>query len=222
MKKFFAVILTVAMLFSLMSFGASAYVINKDDAEIDAGVIFGSTAVYFEDATVEEGKSVTVDIILSNNDFGITDIDISVDFPAGVDIETVANGEMGTASYADGVISVVSETVMEGNGVIAKVTFVADQAGEYEINLAANAQNGDSTVAVNGSTCKLTVTESAEETVVGDVDGDGDCDGTDLAILKLNLAGAGNAVTDGADMNGDGNVNASDLALLKLKLAGAA
>jgi hypothetical protein len=58
----------------------------------------------------------------------------------------------------------------------------------------------------------------------GDVDGDGDIDATDLATLKLYLAGAIDISTIdsfGADLNGDETINATDLAHLKLKLAGA-
>jgi hypothetical protein len=56
--------------------------------------------------------------------------------------------------------------------------------------------------------------------LLGDVNGDDNVDTTDLASLKLNLAGLSSEVGEGADLNGDGNIDTTDLAELKLKLAG--
>ncbi len=55
----------------------------------------------------------------------------------------------------------------------------------------------------------------------GDVDGNGKVNASDLAYLKLFLAGNGTNLGDAADYNGDGAINATDLAFLKLHLAGA-
>ena len=54
----------------------------------------------------------------------------------------------------------------------------------------------------------------------GDVDGDGVVNTTDLAAMKLFLAGVGEADEKGADLNGDKVINTTDLAALKLLLAG--
>ena len=62
--------------------------------------------------------------------------------------------------------------------------------------------------------------EPSDEYVIGDVNGDGNVDTTDLASLKLNLAGLSSEIGEGADLNGDGNIDTTDLAALKLKLAG--
>ncbi|MBR2042722.1 MAG: leucine-rich repeat protein, partial [Clostridia bacterium] len=59
--------------------------------------------------------------------------------------------------------------------------------------------------------------------VIGDCNGDYNVDTTDLAVLKLNLAGIGELSDTGklgADLNGDGSIDTTDLAKLKLKLAG--
>ena len=58
---------------------------------------------------------------------------------------------------------------------------------------------------------------------LGDCDGDGKVNTTDLAVMKLFLAGVGDLSDkgkSGADLNGDNEVNTTDLASLKLKLAG--
>ncbi len=58
--------------------------------------------------------------------------------------------------------------------------------------------------------------------VPGDLNGDGEADAVDLALMKLFLAGLGEADKTAGDMNIDGKVDAADLAILKLKLAGLA
>lgn len=62
------------------------------------------------------------------------------------------------------------------------------------------------------------------ETVFGDVNGDGACNTSDLAELKLLLAGAkskNDANIVNPDVNSDQNIDTTDLAVLKLYLAGA-
>ena len=58
---------------------------------------------------------------------------------------------------------------------------------------------------------------------IGDCNGDLKVDTTDLAVMKLVLAGLSELTESGklgADLDGDGQVNTTDLAILKLKLAG--
>ncbi len=68
------------------------------------------------------------------------------------------------------------------------------------------------------------ITVSLKTVISGDVDCDGIVGTTDLAVLKLYLAGAteleGDSLTAG-DLDGDGDVETTDLATLKLMLAGA-
>jgi hypothetical protein len=66
-------------------------------------------------------------------------------------------------------------------------------------------------------------TEEAPLYIIGDLDGDGNVNTTDLATMKLFLAGISELDGTGllaGDLDGDGNVNTTDLASLKLKLAG--
>lgn len=220
MKKIIAVMLTLAMLFSVMSFGASAYTINKDDAEIGAGDIFGATAVYFEDATVEAGKTVTVDLMLESNP-GITEISISLQLPEGITVSAVENGDMGTAVLSDNTVTVTSDTALTEDGCIAKITFAAAVAGEKTVALKATAENDGDAIVVNGSSCVITVAAATVTIVKGDVNGDGERNTTDLAVLKLFLA-SGERTEDvvNPDVNGDNSENTTDLAALKLMLAG--
>lgn len=57
--------------------------------------------------------------------------------------------------------------------------------------------------------------------IKGDISGDKTVNTSDLAILKLYLAGAGDEVGAAADLDDNGKVDTSDLAILKLYLAGA-
>lgn len=68
------------------------------------------------------------------------------------------------------------------------------------------------------------ITVSLKAVITGDVDGDGVVGTTDLATLKLYLAGAmglDEAGLQAGDLDGDGTVGTTDLATLKLTLAGA-
>ncbi len=219
MKKLLAVILALAML-AAMSIGVSAYTINQDDAQIGADQIFGVTAVYFADAQVEKNGDVTVDIILESNP-GVTDIAVTFALPADVSIKAVANGNMGTASLNGNVVTIAADSVFSADGCVAKVTFTATELGEKTVVLTATAKNGEDDIAINGSDCIIVVSEAAVSAVPGDVNGDGELNTTDLAVIKLFLAdGERTESVVNPDVNGDGLENTSDLAQLKLLLSG--
>ncbi len=79
---------------------------------------------------------------------------------------------------------------------------------------------GDKYVATAGYPVLKVFIKSANEVILGDVDGDGKVDTTDLAVLKLYLAGVSGEISEGADMDENGEINTGDLAALKLYLAG--
>ncbi len=218
MKKLFAVILCLCMIFT-MSMGVSAYTINKDDAEIGADEIFGSTAVYFEDAEVDKGGDVTVDVMIDSNP-GVTEVKINFAIDEGIAIKGVQNGDFGTATVDGNVVTVTNANRMEEDGCIVKVTFTATAEGVKEVVLTATAKDGSDEVSLNGSKCVITVNVPVITVVRGDVDGDGLVSATDLAVLKLYLVSLEDEVSEGADLDYNNAVNASDLALLKLLLAG--
>lgn len=221
MKKVFAVILCVVMLFSVMSLGVSAYTINKDDAQIGAGDIFGTTAVYFDDATVKAGETVSVELMLESNP-GLTELNVDFDLPEGITIDLVVAGDLGTVTSSDTSVTLASDEVITNEGCVAVITFKADASasGEKKITLTATAKNEEDIVKVNGSSCIINVTASAVIEVKGDVNGDGKMDTTDLAVLKIFLATEEKteAVVN-PDVNGDEFANTTDLAALKLMLA---
>ena len=64
------------------------------------------------------------------------------------------------------------------------------------------------------------IKDAQAEIIQGDVNDDGAVDTSDLAALKLYLAGMGTLNEKNADLNADGKVDTVDLASLKLSLAG--
>ncbi len=75
----------------------------------------------------------------------------------------------------------------------------------------------------DSSTCRsdtVTFTVAGVQWINGDVDGDGTVNTSDLAALKLYLAGEMDGIGKGADMDNNANVDTGDLAALKLKLSG--
>ncbi len=216
MKKILAVILCVCMMFTL-SLGVCADT-GIDDSITDAGDIFGATSVYFLDAQVSKGGDVTVDVMLQSNP-GVTEIKVTFALPEGISIKSVANGDKGTATLGNNVVTVSdAEVISATDCCIAKVTFTATAEGEKKVTLSATAKNGANNIDVNGLECVINVTASAVVVIPGDVDGNGAVNTTDLAEIKLFLAQIKDEVCEGADLNDDGAVTTTDLAALKLIL----
>jgi hypothetical protein len=63
---------------------------------------------------------------------------------------------------------------------------------------------------------------SEDDKIIGDCNGDGLFDTTDLAEMKLYLAGLNEMLYGNGDVNDDGKVDTTDLAEVKLMLAGLA
>ena len=109
------------------------------------------------------------------------------------------------------------------NGKILTLTFsVKDAAsGEYPVSLTVTTRSSD------GKTTTLeatgTVTVQGADVLIGDVNGDGRINLSDLAAIKKLLAGAteGTYVLANSDVNQDGKLNLGDLADIKKLLAGA-
>lgn len=65
-----------------------------------------------------------------------------------------------------------------------------------------------------------TIPALGDSALMGDADGNGNVNTTDLAVLKIFLANGNGEMNMRADFNKDGIINTTDLASLKLKLAG--
>lgn len=203
------------MIFSVMSISVFAEQ-GKDDTQIGAGDVFGTTAVYFEDANVIVGQTVTVDLMIKSNP-GITDMSITMAMPYGLAVSSVANGEVGTASVSGNVITVTGLDALGDDGCVAKVTFTASTTGQKTVGLTVSAQNDADDIAVEGSACKVLVSADPN-TIPGDVDGNGEVTTNDLAKMKLFLVDKATINEIAGDIDGNGSVGTSDLAALKLML----
>ncbi|MBE6728957.1 MAG: hypothetical protein E7568_01840 [Ruminococcaceae bacterium] len=198
---------------------------DYDDGELGAGDIFGNPTLSFEDVTAKQNRKVTLDLSIAENP-GFTELRVTVDAPAGITVTAVANGEVGTAVLDNGVIVVTANETVTEDKIVAKVTFaVAGNAvlGANDISIDVVAKDGDKRVLVKGSDFKMTVEESTA--IPGDVNGNGEVEINDLAVLKLRLVGAladGDAEIVNPDVNENGVVEINDLAQLKLILVGAA
>ena len=87
-------------------------------------------------------------------------------------------------------------------------------------NALTNMPLGDKFVVTDGYPMLKVFLKETAEVLLGDVNGDGKVDTTDLAVLKLYLAGVTQTISDGADVDKNGEIDTTDLATLKLYLAG--
>lgn len=71
-------------------------------------------------------------------------------------------------------------------------------------------------------TVKVTPTPTNTEVILGDLNGEGNVNAIDFALLRCELLGIAHAeiIKEAADVNGDGNINAIDFALLRKYLLG--
>ncbi len=67
---------------------------------------------------------------------------------------------------------------------------------------------------------RQTIPAFGGDNYLGDADGNGKVETSDLAVVKLFLAGNSHTINSFADMNKDGTINTADLGELKLKLSG--
>lgn len=191
-----------------------------DDGELGAGDIFGYPTVKIENTTAYQGKSVTVDLVITENP-GFTDMTVAI-AGTGLTVTAVANGDAGTATLSGGNVVITSGEEITEDVCIAKVTLtVGDDLGDIEATISVTATNGQTAVTIKGAEFTVTVEEASA--VEGDVNGDGECNISDLSVLKLYLAGAmtlesPEIVNPDVNMDGDNN-SVSDLAALKLILA---
>ena len=217
MKKIVSVLLSLLMVFTLCGVGVSAN--GDDDVTVDFDDVTGNIGfaqVYFKNIWVNKGEN-TIDLRIKNNS-GITDLNITFNLPEGITVTAVQNGDMGEAVLNNGVITVSSSEEYTDNGCVAKVTFNVTASGSNTVEIDCTALNGQRAEHIVPASCDIRVKK-----VNGDVDDDGDRDATDLANLKLHLAGAKAIGDEGVvnpDVNGDDEVVATDLAQLKLMLAG--
>ena len=252
MKKFLCILLTLVMIFTLGMYVSADTITGEDDGEIDqseingsnqegedeeddkfhtdggvdddqfgAGDLFGNPSVAVENVTISQNSAKTVDVVLTEN-LGFTEMVIEI-VGEGFTVTAVENGDFGTAVLEGGKIVIESDKVITENGCVAKVTLTAgDTVDVFNATINVTAKEGNLNAGVTGKAFTVTVEEMT--VIPGDIDGSGKVDTTDLAELKLYLAGAKTLEGDAliaADIDGSGKPDTVDLAQMKLYLSGA-
>ena len=139
MKKFLALFLSLVLVFAVAGVASAAGV---DDNIIDAGDIFGNAAVYFDEAEVNEGETVTVDVKIKNN-AGFTKLVITAETD-GVELVGAQNGTGTTVTFANGEVTVLANPAIAGQDVVvAKLQFKGVTAGKNAVALSLAAFVGE-------------------------------------------------------------------------------
>jgi hypothetical protein len=112
----------------------------------------------------------------------------------------------------------ISIPLPDGYGNDAKI-YRINSDGSY---LDMNAVLVDGKLVFNTAHLSFYAIISEDDKIIGDCNGDGLFDTTDLAEMKLYLAGLHEMLCANGDVNDDGKVDTTDLAEVKLMLAGLA
>ncbi|MBR2042770.1 MAG: dockerin type I repeat-containing protein [Clostridia bacterium] len=181
---------------SAITIGADA----KVGEWVDGEIYFTSTAIEkYDYLLVKVGTTATDKMVMYFDDFSYEEVEaVTFEIPEGA-----------TAEGYEAVDNIVTVYVAKGGTAIPPV--VTDADGNI-IEVWYNANGEEVTEFPAGA-------YTYQSFIYGDCDGNKEIDTTDLAMLKLKLAGIGE-VGPGADCNGDGELNTTDLAMLKLNLAG--
>ena len=172
------------------------------------------------DATAEAGKTVVVNVLMTNNK-SITEWATELVLPEGVTLVSAVAAENWTAavtvdgnkigSTADTAVGTLSAAV------VAKVTLqVAEtvEAGDYDIALKGTvmiSEEAGSIQQLENKVAKLTVTP-AQGGEKGDLNGDGKVTASDIQVVLNDMAENLNNLAN--DLNGDGKITASDIQVI--------
>lgn len=185
--------------------------------------------IYIETTPTLAGKSTEVKVYVKENPgFSVGIVTVKYDVTSLIYDGVTADGI--TADITDGIpaageiailVSLENAQYTE-NGLLFTLNFtITENAENGTLELSYDPQNDFS--AENGDRVFFNM-ESGEieilEFVQGDCDGDGLVNTSDLAALKLYLAGATETIETGADIDKNGKIDTGDLAGLKLHLAG--
>lgn len=199
-KKYIALIITVLLIMFCMPFGVSA----------------------------QNGVSVTA----NNNSLKAGDtVTFTVTFNAPSEMTAFSY----TVCYDSEYLSFVSASASDYNSSLdGKIYYIAEADGVTKVTETFTftcISVGESGIDIKDICCAdsneytysdVSFSFSVERQTIGDVNNDCFVNASDLATLKLYLAGQNVEISkEYSDLNGDGEVNASDLAELKLALAGA-
>ena len=220
---------------SLNSIGEKAFGCYNQNKFVEGFTVYAFKGTAAEDYAVQNSIACVTVETKTDNYTGIT---VVAEDGAELSVSKVTGGEYYEKASAinEGAdislfeIKLFNESVDElqpGNMMTVRIPVPNGFAGGskiYRINedgsyMDMNAQLVDGMLVFNTAHLSYYAIVNGDDSVLGDTDGNGVVDASDLASLKLYLAGVDIQVANGADMNGDGNIDASDLAALKLLLS---
>ncbi len=195
--------------------------------EVTLDKVYGE--IYAENVTAAVGKKASVKVFIKNNSgFSAGIVRIRYDETSLIFNNVNAGeitGDITVGTPAIGEIAVLlslSDAEYTKDGLMFTINFTLTQDadnGKVELFYDAQTDFADrvgNRVFFNMKSAEIEIMDC----IPGDVNGDLNVDTTDLATIKLYLAGLTSEVAPGADADADGNINTGDLATLKLMLAG--
>lgn len=196
---------------------------------------YEAPTITFENASGLAGKTVTVKVNLSKNNWGITGALISINYDTSLTLESVEKGDafdslemtVSNTPYPNPVkISWDGERNDYSNGTLVVLTFsIPDSAGirEYPISLSYERNN---VYDENFQTVELITIDGkieVKELLFGDVNCDGIINGMDATAIRRFITGGYTLEyfdESAADVNHDGVVNGMDITLIRRYLTG--
>ncbi len=197
MKRLFSIFLSLLLIVSVFSFAAFA----------DGGVTVLKLNEY-----LQSGETLSLSVTF-NTDRTSNAFMYDLEYDSSVlDFANVSDGMCN--EYEKGKIKYVN--VGNGKSDTATFTFRTMTSGKTDIKITNIYSADDKEYSYPSVTYSVSIDVAAR----GDADGNGVINTTDLAKLKLYLAGIDKNISDFADYDKNGEINTTDLASLKLYLAG--
>ena len=185
--------------------------------------------IYAENTVASLGNKVAVKVFIKNNPgFSAGIVRIKYDETSLI-YNGIENGEItdditaGASKIGEITVLIsLSDAQYSANGLVFTINFtLTADATDGTVELSYDPQNDfadreGERIFFNMKSGEIEIVTS----IPGDANGDGNVDTTDLAAMKLYLAGATNEIAPGVDADGSGVIDTGDLATLKLILAG--
>ena len=200
----------------------------KANASVGTGVSSGKL-LYGNALSVYKGKQIVLPIVLENTQT-MAGYQFDLRLPTGVSLATdgavltdratglaLYSSTLGTNQYRFVVVSTSGNTIATGDGAVMNLTLnVTDNAanGENTIaisNVILTAKSGNNVSSIYSDQANITLT--VENYSLGDVNGDGYINVTDVVCMVYDILGQTQTgfIRIAADINDDGEVNITDL-----------
>lgn len=226
MIKRVASIVLSAVLLSCMIFCAATAVSAASSGktrEVPAAQLLTQNApqIIVESKQTVRGESFTVSVTVKNNP-GITYLELTPIYSNEFSLVSVENGELISDLTQGRQYIWVADKDVSDDGLLMTLTFSTSASiipSSYNVGFIVRSCVNYDEQNINISVVNGVIEVRVAEFILGDVNGDGKINGTDLYYMKRALSGAYN-INAAMDINCDGKVNGTDANLLKRYLVG--